>query len=597
MNRRNPPAPRIYRQVWIPATALIVGMLAAGCESRTATRPTRRPAVSATAADQDHLAIALETLKQFFESDPDESQRQVLYHLNRWIDAQPPDDSWKRDPQIDRLPRWFREMPEMATLDDRVFLTDDVRYLTEAYILRSIGQWVSDDASRRWMEAKQEAAGADALVLDAALDTHEFRLEVAKALFDWTVRHIQLDTLLAYPQAKSAGVGGAAVDALSPPEQGIPGPGYRYYPRQILMFGTGDAWQRARIFLLLLRQRGFDAAMLAVDDRGPGSRANLWCPAVLIDDKLYLFDTALGLPIPGEEAGSVATLSEVLANPDLLRNLDVDDGGETLAYPVSADDLKRVAALVDAETPALSRRMHMLESRLVGENELALAVSPTAIGQRLREGTGLTGIGVRLWRVPLETQMYREALQRLARRDPEIQRRLLQEQGVLAPTILRARLLHFLGRIEGDEHEPGAIGFYLETRKADQWIDALQTSPEAWAQIGLPPLPPELTPQQQQMARAIQQSQLRLNKQHAGYWLGLAQYDIGQHQTAINWLKDRTLDAYADGVWTGGARYNLGRTYEALGRIEDARRLYFQSEPPHRHGNLLRARLLREAGK
>jgi hypothetical protein len=150
----------------------------------------------------------------------------------------------------------------------------------------------------------------------------------------------------------------------------------------------------------------------------------------------------------------------------------------------------------------------------------------------------------------------------------------------LAPSVQRGRILHFLGRIAGDELEPGAIAYYLETRKADQWIDALQTSEEARRQIGLPPLPPELNPQQRQMALAIQQSQLRLNKQHAGYWLGLAQYDLGRYETAVNWLKDRTLEAWPDGVWTGGARYNLGRTYEALGRIEDARRLYFQSRSP-----------------
>ena len=72
-------------------------------------------------------------------------------------------------------------------------------------------------------------------------------------------------------------------------------------------------------------------------------------------------------------------------------------------------------------------------------------------------------------------------------------------------------------------------------------------------------------------------------------------YDLAEYEVAIHWLKDRTLDAFPDGVWTAGARYNLGRTYEALGRIEDARRVYYQSEGNQRHGNLLRAMLLRGA--
>jgi hypothetical protein len=419
MNGRNPPTTHAAPAARIlPPLVFLSFLLAAGCETRPTTRPARKPNSAAT-AQQDHLELALESLKQFHESEPTELRRQVLYHLNRWIDGQGADEAWRPDPQIDRLPRRFRELPDLAKLDSPVFLPDDVRYLTEAYLLHSIGKWVAEDASRRWLDAKQEAAGADAVVLDAALETHEFRLEVAKALFDWTVRHVQLDELPPYPQSSSSvGPGAAGAESVSPPAQGIPGPGYRYYPQQTLLFGNGDAWQRARVFLLLARQQGIPAVMLAANDRGPDSRANLWLPAVLIDSKLYLFDTSLGLPIPGPEPGSVATLSDVLADPDMLRRLDVDDDGQTLRYPVSGDDLKRVAALVDADAPALSRRMQMLENRLTGKNLLALAVSPTAVAKQLRDSAELSGIAVRLWTLPFETQIYREALPRLARRDP-----------------------------------------------------------------------------------------------------------------------------------------------------------------------------------
>ncbi len=572
---------------------LLIGL---GCDTAPPQR-TRRHADQATSAETDHLAQVVETLKQFHQMAGGESHRQLLYHLNGWIGTQPTDGAWSPDTQVSRLPRRFREMREMTTLERPVFVPTDPMYLIEAHWMRSISQWVSADASRRWVEAQRAAGGEAEYFADPALDSPEFQLEMARSVFDWAVRHIQLDELLPYPAAPAAKVGadsGAPAEQVSPPEQAVPGPGYRYYPYQVLLYGHGDAWQRARVFILLTRQLGLDTFMLAVDDRGPGSRPNLWCPAVLIGEELYLFDTALGLPIPGAKKGSVATLSEVLANPDLLRALDVDDDGRKMAYPVTADQLKSIAALIDAPPEALSRRMQLLESRLTGDNALILTVSPSELSRRLRAVPGLERLAVRLWTLPYETRMYRESLERLSRRDPQLQQRLIQEQGLYLPAVMQARRLHFEGQIESTENEWGAIGYYLESRKADQYIDEIATSADARQRLRIPPPPAHLTPQQQQTMLANQAAQYRLNKQHASYWLGLAQYDLGEYETAIHWLKDRTLDAYPNGVWTAGARYNLGRTYEALNRIEDARRLYFQSDSPQRHGDLLRARLLRD---
>jgi hypothetical protein len=576
----------------LAAFAALAALSLAGCESQAPRRARRN--TDQSAAEKDHLALAIAALRKSHESGQADFQRQLIYHLNRWIGAQPKDDSWKRDPQIDRLPRSFRDTPELASLDARVFSPDDSEYLREAFWLRSIAQWIGRDATQRWVEAQRAAAGNSALA-DPALDSPEYRLEMARSIFDWTVRHIQLDELLPAPQAKGAVAGPgneAAAEGLPPPAQAIPGPGYRYYPFQVLLFGRGDAWQRARVFILIARQLDLEAVMLAVDDRGPGSRANLWCPAVLIDDKLYLFDSALGLPIPGEDEGSIATLSEVRANPDLLRKLDLEE--ENLTYPVAAAQLRSVAALVDATGEALSQRMQLLQTALTGDDALALAVSPSQLARRIRACPGLEKIDVRLWTIPFETRMYRQAMDRLRYRDPEIERRFIQEQVFYFPMIQVGRHLHFLGQIESQDDEPGAIYWYLKSRQADALIDEIQTSEEARQRIGLPPLPDGLKPEQKQALLAAQVAQFKLNKQHASYFIGLAQYDLGEYETAVQWLKDRTLDAYPQGVWTAGAQYNLGRAYEALGQVDDARRVYYQeSESLQRHGNLLRARSLR----
>lgn len=630
-------------------------LLAAGCETESHPR-VRRGADQTATAEKDHLALAMESLHQFYETEGGEPKRQALYHLNRWMTTQPEGDAWQRDPLVEQLPRRFREMPEITSLDVRKFApTDDAEYLGEAYVLRTISQWVSADATRRWSEAKRREAGESGLYADPALNSPEYQLEIARSLFDWTVRQVQLDTMLPYPQVEAAGAGGnnAATNRASPPEQAIPGPGYYYFPYQSLLYGHGDAWLRARIFLLLARQADLTGVMLAVDDRGPGSRANLWCPAVLIDKQLYLFDPALGLPIPGEKPNSIATLAEVRANPELLRRLDVDDDGKKLTYPISAAQLESVAALVDAAPEALSLRMRLLEQRLPHEHAMTLAVAPSEIARQVRDCPGLEDVRVRLWTLPLETWQYRRAFERLSERNPELQRRRFLEQGLYLPYVMRGRYFHgsedvnpavvedelrrmqevremsdagaidpvavqrelrrlqqegeqgelhlavaegrklqLLGRLEPVDEKPGALTFYLGTHGADALIEQIPTSQDAQRRLGIPPLPEGLNPQQRQNVLANFAAQYRMNKQHAGYWIGLAQFDLGNHEASVSWLKDRTLDN-AVSVWTEGARYNLGRAYEALGQTEEARKQYYQSKSPQRHGDLLRAQSLR----
>ena len=83
-------------------------------------------------------------------------------------------------------------------------------------------------------------------------------------------------------------------------------------------------------------------------------------------------------------------------------------------------------------------------------------------------------------------------------------------------------------------------------------------------------------------------------KQTATYWLGITHYDTGRFETAVDWLKQRTLDSPGENPWKPGARYNLSRSYEALGDLETARKTLLLDDSPQKHGNLLRARYLRE---
>jgi hypothetical protein len=90
-------------------------------------------------------------------------------------------------------------------------------------------------------------------------------------------------------------------------------------------------------------------------------------------------------------------------------------------------------------------------------------------------------------------------------------------------------------------------------------------------------------------------------RKNATYWLGLLKMDQGLtgHDrrdleiAATSWFP-QVIDAKPPSEWLDGTRYNLARTYEALGQTDQAIELYEQGDSLQRHGNLLRARRLRE---
>src|SRR5690606_32524349 len=109
---------------------------------------------------------------------------------------------------------------------------------------------------------------------------------------DWTIRNIQLDD---EPSR--------IISATS--EKGVP-----MTMREVLLFGHGDYLHRAAVFMLLARQANLPVVLLALPDSRRDDGLRPWVTALLVDDDLYLFDTELGLPIPGPDGKGVATLAQ-----------------------------------------------------------------------------------------------------------------------------------------------------------------------------------------------------------------------------------------------------------------------------------------------
>ena len=257
---------------------------------------------------------------------------------------------------------------------------------------------------------------------------------------------------------------------------------------ETLFLGHGTSWERAWTYILLLRQRGIAAAVLAIRKTEPAA-ANQpaketlepWCVGVLIGDKeksLYLFDPKLGLPIPGpngvvaDTAGWLdvrpATLSQVTANPKLLDQLALGDK----PYWVGKAELKRVVALVEASPLYLSGRAKRIETRLVGDRRLVLDAEPSQQADRLK-GSGSKR------RAAVEFAVYdppRPAfLGARGRHYAFVGVRAVHDRSRCRAPLYKGRILHLKGRYF-DERE--AIAYYQKARPRNQTvIEDAQNSP------------------------------------------------------------------------------------------------------------------------
>lgn len=205
------------------------------------------------------------------------------------------------------LNQWMVEQ----NLSKHEFTLEDARIVQGAAWMRDISNQL-----RRKIAATHELGEVD-------------DLKLAEALFDWTMRNVTL-----YER-----------DDNKWPDWEL--------AWESLLWGRAKVNSRAWIFIELCRQQRLDVAMLHYrdpDDPGDEKAPNykLWIPALLLkkrdeEPKLYLFDHKLGLPIPGPKGQGIATLSQVMRRPEILRQLDI----ERYQYPVRTSELKDLIVSLD----------------------------------------------------------------------------------------------------------------------------------------------------------------------------------------------------------------------------------------------------------
>lgn len=516
------PKPLPTRAILI-VLAVIAAMIGVWAISgrRYQARPSGDSAVSGRVHQQvwneELLPIAMDKFNRLEEFVEAEMLNQAIDQFDQWIQGQKPLEGWQVDPMMAAQPQLMSALPELKELDKLSFSRADILALQEAVLMRDVSAWARGEQ----------------------VDD----LERAKQLFDWTVRNVQLVASHGQPIQR---------------------------PFETLVLGSGTVVDRAWLFILLCRQQGLDAVMLAIRDPLDPSKQRFgpWAPAVLIGKSLYPFMVNIGLPIPGpkgikrNEAGQLdiqpATLSQLVADESLLGQLSVDPKEP---YVVKAADLKRVVALIEASPPYLTQRLKMIESRLAGKDKLVLSTAPSALAARLKTCEHVAD--VQLWMIPYEL-----IVQRMQNAVVIAQWQQLMWAPFYvgrSPWLMKGRILHLKGKLTGEMNAPE---MYQHARPSDREMDAANMDTAS---------------------RVL----YRAAKINASYWLGLVAMEQGNHRAAIDYFAKRTLEATPGGPWTHGAKYNLGRVYEAKGEMDKAYHEYESDiTSPAFLGNLLRSRFL-----
>jgi hypothetical protein len=229
---------------------------------------------------------------------------------------------------------------ELAELASATFTPLDAHYLELVYVLR--------DTAR-------------SLKLDAMTP-----LERARQGFAWVVREVRLQE---------------GDNVLLPP---LP----------VLRRGWGTSQERALIFLALLDQLGIDGCMIGLP-AGMSAQNPLrdWVPGALIEKDIYLFDTRLGLPLPGPVGKGIATLAQARAGLDLRQLLK---GEEKYPYDVGPEDARHAEIQVAFSLPSLAPRMEFLQNFLADNEKINFWVDPV---RRLKHFQEVAGT-VQVWNSP-----------------------------------------------------------------------------------------------------------------------------------------------------------------------------------------------------
>lgn len=607
----------------IPLSTLLVVLSIVGC------KPAKDPFLELAEAKSkvmqvDDLSRSMElVMSEQRIYDQKEFEEKVSTGLNRWSNKILGDgeltaaggdvSNWKLDPAMQELVDKNKNLDLVSRTTRAGYLSSDAFYLRNCAWENRLAKRVCEESPVNSLELYRLAAQLADVDANKAResnvkivqtlhpdlsDADAKQLTDALLLFDWVVRNTQLndETPISADEVANEKLNNISTDNLA--VNGVRGLGYQHFRWQLLYLARADYAERARLVLALYRQRGLDAAMLEVKGRP-------WAVGALIGGQVYLFDTKLGLPIPGSKPGQIATLAQARELPEILDSLDLkveESTRENTKYWVKSTDLEQVTALVMTSPEAVSRRMFILQGRLIGDFQIPVSDTPSV---SLEKFAKLPGVTPKVWDIEYQVHQFRQALRNALAQssfDDQLMSKVswyfLDEAYVdgFAPYRM-ARDLFVLGRFDSDlnSNKLNAIEMFYNLIYSDKTIDNLSLNRDLLAGLGILQEKGQSAAEFQNRLRDVQQ-QMRLVRRDAGVFLSQSHFDNGNPSAAANWLT-RMRDRDDTERWMPTIEYVLGRAVESRREYEEAVTLYKRSSAAQFHGDLVRARLLSELSK
>ncbi len=389
-----------------------------------------------------------------------------------------------------------------------------------------------------------------------------------RRIFDWVVRQVQLVPPGALASARLPHVFARPYDVLL---------------RGMATEAEGLWAERAWLFMALCRQIDIDTGLITYTksdtlelhvppyDSPDGitrrRRAPIvWICTALIDDKPYLFDTRLGIEVPGPSGEGVATLDQALADPAILERMNLPglspygtSRASLLASPT------KIGILIDSSPGYFSPKMKLLQSELSGKHRTILYRDPAEQRDHFARVLGARAGLISLWPIPLEVE---SRLFTDSQFVASIQASLYLFQSQFP--LIYARVKHLRG--EFDE----AIEDYVRFRFAEQT--------------------PRVDNKKIIIPREVQEGL----DVYATYYLALAHLERNNldqaelmFRKALELLPEPAPNQPYYNMFRRGANANLGRIYDSKNDLCRAIAHYTQRDPTQQYvGNLLRAREL-----
>ena len=590
----------------------------------------------------DQLRQATDFIFSDERFDTDAFNNDVSRSLNQWINSKPQTVAWELDPLVNTWSGEVRLAADLEAIEKLEFLPKDAQYLQLAAWTNSMVQWVGEQPQRiaefryllypniqRLTSEELELLRETDKPVSALLRKTNPELTKDEAdklclvwqLFDWTVRNIQLEELASPPTPDEIQLFALNRSDLNlPAAMGVPGPGYTRLPDQTMKVGRGDAWERGRVFLSMMRSMNVDAAWVGrTEDSSEDATVVPQMIVVLIGNQGFLFDPAFGLPIPNANVDGIATVKEVADDSKILTAMNIADfelsgrNRKSIEYGIRVWDPSQLTLVLDAAPVALSKRMKVMEQSLTGTRRLQLFEKASEKSERLRKTTGIENVV--LWDVPVLSNHYRRAFDQAVRfQNPRIAQLYFSEQIYDMPCPIKTtltfrneqetieQLQYEFIRLRTARHRaitgtfdaasrndpPGAKQLLLTMRMSDEEIEALETDDRIRAAFGVEQAGPDS--QEENTENVIKQT-LKSVRAVAALWLGIAHYEMGDPSSASKWFTQvETFDE--DETWPDLALYSRARSDEARLDYTTAIRTLQSSRSPQAAGDALRARIL-----